>query len=312
MSTITLPPLISNGKPLDTSPESFGFFRDSAAAVDDTKRLGEIMASDGYLYLPGFFERDQVQGARTAVLEQLDAFGLLYPGKPLDEGWLNTLQEEDRRGAFDLHAKLRLEQRHPVVWRLLYGQRIMEFFKGFLGGEATHYDFTWFRTISPGRGTPCHCDIVFMGRGTFDLYTLWTPLGDSGLEMGGLMVLEDSHRKRDRLHRYLDRDVDLYCANGPYADEFAAGTRRRNGQLSRNPPQLRNSLGGRWLTSEFSMGDVVIFQMGMVHCSLDNQTGRYRLSTDTRYQLASEPIDDRWVGDQPVGHGPRGKRAMIC
>ena len=312
MSTITQVSLISNRKPLDTSAECFGFLRDSSAAVDDTRRLGEIMSSDGYLYLPGFFERDQVQRARTVVLEQLNAFGLLYPGKPIDEGWFNTLQQEDRRGAFDLHSKIRLEQQHPTVLNLLYGPRVMGFFDGFLAGEATHYDFTWFRTISPGRGTPCHCDIVFMGRGTFDLYTVWTPLGNISLEMGGLLILEDSHRKRDQLQRYLERDVDLYCANGTYAGEFATGKRQRSGQLSKNPPQLRRSLGGRWLTSEFAMGDVVIFQMGMVHCSLDNQTGRYRLSTDTRYQLASEPIDDRWIGDEPAGHGRRSKRALIC
>ena len=312
MSTITQVSLISNGKPLDTSAECFGFLRDSSAAVDDTRRLGEIMSSDGYLYLPRFFERDQVQRARTVVLEQLNAFGLLYPGKPIDEGWFNTLQQEDRRGAFDLHSKIRLEQQHTAVLNLLYGPRVMGFFDGFLAGEATHYDFIWFRTISPGRGTPCHCDIVFMGRGTFDLYTVWTPLGDISLEMGGLLILEDSHRKRDQLQRYLERDVDLYCANGTYADEFATGKRRRSGQLSKNPPQLRRSLGGRWLTSKFTMGDVVIFQMGMVHCSLDNQTGRYRLSTDTRYQLASEPIDDRWIGDEPTGHGRRSKRALIC
>jgi hypothetical protein len=35
------------------------------------------------------------------------------------------------------------------------------------------------------------------------------------------------------------------------------------------------------------------------HCSLDNQSNRIRLSTDSRYQLASEPMDERWSGDHP-------------
>ena len=33
---------------------------------------------------------------------------------------------------------------------------------------------------------------------------------------------------------------------------------------------------------------------------------------DSRYQLSSEPIDERWVGERPDGHGPGGKKAMIC
>jgi hypothetical protein len=51
----------------------------------------------------------------------------------------------------------------------------------------------------------------------------------------------------------------------------------------------------------------------MIHASLDNRTtDRVRISTDTRYQLASEPIDERWIGENPIGHGMAGKRGRIC
>ena len=45
--------------------------------------------------------------------------------------------------------------------------------------------------------------------------------------------------------------------------------------------------------------------MFMLHGSLDNRSklGRVRLSSDARYQLASDPIDERWVGENPVAHG---------
>ena len=53
--------------------------------------------------------------------------------------------------------------------------------------------------------------------------------------------------------------------------------------------------------------------MFLVHASLDNQTeNRLRISSDSRYQRASEPIDERWVGANPPGHGPNGKRGLIC
>jgi hypothetical protein len=52
--------------------------------------------------------------------------------------------------------------------------------------------------------------------------------------------------------------------------------------------------------------------MFTVHTSLDNHSDRIRISSDTRYQLASEPVDERWVGEQPPGHGPSIKQGMIC
>ncbi len=51
-----------------------------------------------------------------------------------------------------------------------------------------------------------------------------------------------------------------------------------------------------------SYGDIIIFGMFTMHASLDNQTNRYRISADTRYQLKAEPVDERWVGEKPRGH----------
>ena len=55
-------------------------------------------------------------------------------------------------------------------------------------------------------------------------------------------------------------------------------------------------------TAEFQMGDVLIFGMYTMHGSLSNTTNRFRLSTDTRYQRASDPVDERWIGENPKAH----------
>jgi hypothetical protein len=60
--------------------------------------------------------------------------------------------------------------------------------------------------------------------------------------------------------------------------------------------------GGQWQTSAFKAGDVLIFGMFTMHGSLNNTTNLFRLSTDTRYQLASEPVDERWIGEDPIAH----------
>jgi hypothetical protein len=52
--------------------------------------------------------------------------------------------------------------------------------------------------------------------------------------------------------------------------------------------------------------------MFTVHASLDNHSREVRLSSDSRYQLAAEPIDERWVGEQPIAHGPAAKKPTIC
>jgi len=52
--------------------------------------------------------------------------------------------------------------------------------------------------------------------------------------------------------------------------------------------------------------------MFLVHASLDNRTtNRLRISSDSRYQRASEPIDERWSG-QPAGTQHSGKRGRLC
>jgi ectoine hydroxylase-related dioxygenase (phytanoyl-CoA dioxygenase family) len=135
--------------------------------------------------------------------------------------------------------------------------------------------------------------------------TAWIPYGDVSLELGGLMMLEKSHLQQERLRKYLELDVDTYCTNrGPY--------KFKGGHLSNNPVSLREKLGGRWLTTAFQMGDLLTFGMKTVHASLDNGTKSYRISTDTRYQLASEPIDPRWVGEDTVEYAEKNRIGKIC
>ena len=177
----------------------------------------------------------------------------------------------------------------------------MEFFAGFLGGEPRAFDYLWIRTVRKGGGTGCHYDVVYMGRGTHRLYTAWTPLGAVPLSDGPLLVLENSHRLEELKRTYGALDVDRDRENNPYG----------GGWFSRNPAEVQRRFGGRWLTAEFQPGDVLVFTMFTLHCSLDNASpvGRIRLSSDSRYQLAAEPADERWIGEDPIAHGRPASRA---
>jgi len=305
--TTTFPKLTFTGRQLKTDPAHFGLLTDSSDLRADPAALRQRMEQDGYLYLPGLLDRDWVLDARRAVLERLHQEGALHPDHPLMEGVV--------RPGVEFSFRPDLAAQNPAVQRLVYSGAMIDFFADFLGGPVRHFDYTWLRAKAPGPNTATkpHCDVVFMSRGTRQLYTAWTPLGDVSFELGGLMVLEGSHKRTEHLSDYWEFDVDTYCV----ADTSDAAHERwawdkSGGAFSRDAIALRDQVGGRWLTHEYAAGDVLIFCMTLLHASLDNQTDRVRISTDTRYQLASEPVDERWVGENPIAHGEAAKQGMIC
>lgn len=303
---VTSSPLFSVKHELDISPEAFGELRTSADCLDRPDVLNQRLEDDGYLFIPGFFDRELILAARASVAERLAAEGALDPAHPV----IDVIRHPDKSMGYrgDLALK------NPAIARVVFGPELDGFYANLFGEPVRHFDHIWFRAISLGQGTPPHCDLVYMSRGTHELLTCWIPYGEVPLEVGGLMVLEDSHKKNARLRRYLEVDVDLYCENDPKQVEKVkekAGW-SHPGWLTYNPTVLRERLGGRWLTTTWQPGDFLTFKMTMVHASLDNQTDRVRLSSDTRYQRASQPADPRWVGWNPAAHGPRAKRGRVC
>ena len=320
MTTETLPRFTFSGRPLDMS--GIGPLRSSTEVLGDRGELHRRMAADGYLFLPGYLDRGEVAAARMSALERIAASGIFQEGTPLEEGRFKPGTR--MRSAQDVPID------NPEIDRLLYSGRMIEFYEFFLGGPVAHFDYTWFRAKTQGEGvaTEPHCDIVFMSRGTSNLYTSWTPLDDIPFEMGGLMLLEGSHLQEELKATYGQADVNLYCENSGEAAEIIAAAKAENRELTgeernrilwttlgpygKDPVDARADLGGRWLTADYRMGDLLVFTMYTMHAAHDNKTDRLRISTDSRYQLASEPIDSRWVGDPPPGNGIEHHRGTIC
>ena len=316
-STATLTaPLTSLGHELPTDPDSFGWLRESTDATDDPAELRQRFADDGYLFIRDFFDPELVLDARRSVFEKLAAGGQLDPDRPVMDGVLHPSIRDDSAGGGG-HRGFRpdLAAADPAVERVVYGPKLLGFYERFFAEPIRHFDFTWLRVIGTGNGTPCHCDWVYMGRGSRRLMTCWVPYVEVPLEVGGLMLLEGSFRQEKKLKGYLEKDVDTYCENRPGDVQRVkdGGGSSFPGYLSQRPDLLPKQFGGRWLTAEaFRPGDFITFRMDMVHGSLDNHSDRVRMSTDTRYQPASEPADERWVGPNPPGHGKAGKRGRIC
>ncbi len=326
MSTLETVQLTYNDKPIDMA--QVGQLRHSNDALADRQELWRRFLEDGYLFLPGLLERDAVLAARAEMCKRLERAGMLDADYPVEECVM--LPKSKFNGAATGPFMPQLVRHNKPLETVLYDGAMMEFYTDFLGGPVRHYDYTWFRAKTPGPGdaTTPHYDIVYMGRGTKDLYTSWTPFSDVPYDMGGLMVLENSHHLENVVQTYGQTDVDLYCENEGNAKEIvesaqAAGREltheeRRaihwnsTGAYSSSAIEVQQQLRGRWLTADYQMGDLLIFCMYLMHASSDNQTRSIRLSTDTRYQLAAEPIDDRWIGVDPPNHTIRAKRGMVC
>ena len=305
-SPATLPQFYSYEHALDMDRDSVGTLRESADAADDFTELRRRLDEEGYLFMKGYLDRDEVLAARAEIARAMASKGVLDPD-------FSEMDMRCRPGAL-MEFMPEVAAACPQVQKVLYSGRLIDFYKGFYGESVRHYDYTWLRAMPPGKGTNPHTDLPYMGRGTHNHMTCWLPYGDIPYDLGGLLILEGSHQRMDLLKNYAFRDVDSYCKNKPEQKERAEeGKWTFTGTLSHNPPRIREKFGGRWLTSKFEAGDFLTFGMFVVHASVDNRTeNRFRVSSDSRYQRASEPIDERWIGEDPPGHSTAGKRGRIC
>ena len=265
------------------SPE-LGDLTDSSALVGDRAALRERFDRDGYLFLPGLIDPQKVVAARERILEYMAEQETLVPGKPVIEG----VMPKDGK-TINLMGPNPVTS-DPQVLRALEAEELFDFFADFYGEEPLTYDYKWLRAVGNERFTGSHFDVVYMGRGSLNVNTVWIPLGDIPVEHGTLAICEGSHRapEFERLRAtYGQMDVDR--------DNI-------QGWFSENPQEILDKFGGRWLTAAVKPGDILTFGLYTLHASTTNTTNRFRLSCDVRFQPASEPADERWVGAQPKGH----------
>lgn len=252
--------------------------RDADDIRHDRSALQARLNEDGYLLFRGFHDRAQIATARREIMDYMAEENMLRLNTPVEEGRIGA----DNRSTIFRHQII--HDRFPTFLEVVNSDRILSFFEHYLGGGILSLDHKWLRAVGHGVHTNAHYDVVYMGKGTKQLYTVWTAFDNISLEMGPLAICPGSNN--------LDRLKATYGASDAHED-------LETGWFSNDPHEVSDKLGVRWASTPFGMGDVVIFGMYFLHGSLDNTSDRYRLSSDTRYQLASEPVDERHMGDRP-------------
>lgn len=277
--------MVKMGKRMLTFPDGeLGELRDANGLLGDAGALKQRMDEDGYLLLRQFIDRDAVLHARQTILDYMAKQHALVPGKPVLEGVMpangKSVPMLGRKGI----------THHDAVQRVYEGHELFGFFETYFSEEARTFDYKWLRGVGNEGFTGAHYDVVYMGQGSDRLHTCWVPFGDIGLEQGTLAMCVGSHNQpgfKKLLNTYGRMDVDRDLVEGWFTED---------------PLEITEKFGGQWKTTRFRAGDVMIFGMHTMHASTTNTTDRFRISADVRFQPASDPVDKRWAGDNPIGH----------
>jgi hypothetical protein len=125
--------------------------------------------------------------------------------------------------------------------------------------------------------TPIHQDFVHF-QGHFDNLTAWAPIGNCPIELGGLAVIPGSHK----VAKVLDH-------------HFALGAGGLNIDVDKETARHPEITGG-WYTTNYEVGDCLIFPALTIHKALPNVTqDQMRASLDNRYNPVGEPIAEHML-----------------
>lgn len=242
--------------------------RSSIDLLGDPAALRERLADDSYLYFPQLIPTTDVLDVRRDMIAALSDIGWIRPDPDpmLGRAAVNPCREGDDEYFRANDAVQRVESFHTLA----HHPRLVAAMQDVLGPSAFPHPLKIARLVFADHheaATPPHQDFP-NNQGTDQLTAAWVPLGDVPSEMGGLAVLRGSHR-RGML---------------PLTRHLGAGNR-----CAVLPQDLLEQC--RWVTTEFTAGDVLIFPSLTVHAARYNSTiDQLRLSVDFRYQLEGQAL----------------------
>jgi hypothetical protein len=239
---------------------------DSTPLLDRPDALVEEFRQHGCLFFRGLVPADDVLAVRRDVAGAIASVGWLAP----DTDPVDAVPGPEIRREADEHwwpgytAIQRLESFH----RLAHHPALLRPVAALAGGEELIvHPRKIGRVTFPGSAypTPPHQDFPLI-QGGADVFTIWMPFGDCPPEMGGLRLLDGSHR------------------DGLRPPVAASGIGGVGVEVAEDDP--------RWRTADYRPGDAVVFLSFTVHWAPANQADRVRLSGDYRYQPVSVPLVD--------------------
>ena len=238
-------------------------------AMRAPEELRRRIQDDGYLFFKKLQDADKLWDLRRQMLTVIQEGGWLVAGTDPMAGIADISRrctEGDMEFTDVYHEVYKLESFHQSA----HWPEVLDMLEKVIGSPVLPHPQKiariWFPQYTE-HTTPVHQDFVHF-QGNFETYTCWAPVGDCPIELGGLAVLPGSHKvNRVMNHRF----------------SLGAGALRIN----------TDELDGNWHSTDYEIGDTLIFLALTVHKALPNLTiDRLRVSLDNRYQTVGDPISE--------------------
>ena len=260
--------------------------RVSNDARNDPEELQRRIDSEGYLFFRQLQDPDKLLELRRQMLMTIHEGGWLIPGTDPMDGIADVGKQctEGVSEYTDVYFEVqKLEAFHDSA----HWPEVTEMVDRIMGRPAMPHPAKiariWFPQYTEFT-TPIHQDFVHF-QGSFDTLTLWAPIGDCPIELGGLAVLPGSHK----VGKILDH-------------HFSLGAGCMNLDVEKEA-ENHAGLDKGWHSTDYELGDTLFFPALTVHKALPNVTDdRLRLSFDNRYH----PIGEQIAEHQLLPHLNRG------
>ncbi len=253
--------------------------RVSNDAMHDPAELRRRLADEGYVFFKRLQDPDKLRDLRREMLTVIQRGGWLVAGTDPSDGIADVSAQctEGDLGYTDVyHEVYKLESFH----RSAHLPEVMGMVETLMGRPIMPHPQKiariWFPKYTD-HTTPIHQDFVHF-QGNFETLTCWAPVGDCPIELGGLAVLPGSHK----VNQVLDHHFSL-GAGGLYVD-------------TEREAQTHKELDVAWHTTNYEIGDTLIFPALTIHKALPNYTeDKLRVSLDNRYQAIGDPIAEHML-----------------
>lgn len=259
----------------------------------DHAALSQRLQEEGYLFVRGLIDRDNLGRVRSDIRRLLIRHGFAVDDPRLELKWSGRMPESNELTPSGPVGRMIGDL--PSLTEVIHDRGLFRFLEVLFDGEV----FSWvenadrvriiFQDLTPAKTRGQHFDYVtpahqdgYHFRVAF--VTCWVALMDIDRATGGLAICKRSHREGMHQHWYRGSHYLGIPQSPDQAREMA-----RTGAVPVAGEAVPDDSPKTWLRSNYRAGDVLMFHPHMIHCGLPNRSPQLRVSADFRYQRRGDP-----------------------